>query len=337
MEANLQATEWDRDTLIKARWLVGCQEAKAGKVHKSLIRQVWIPDEWLAEEEPENPPRHGKDSTKELRSSRGTGPQAPALSADKGDKGSKPTVSKAPGEVVEVQPPPAPTAKTAEGAGGSNSGPKDPKARVKAGDENELHGTKHSDGSTGISSPFDTSSNSSKESSPVDMAKDGCSGSSSRNVINISSCITSDRGKTISLDASITPKRHRVPTAEEEATAALSAMLGLGKPKAPQKPTPPPRTHVPWSSAESSHAPEKPRKGLNPNAAEFHPCMWSYDCEYEYDFVPPPPPPLEGEEAPEQPELPEMSNLLGVNLLDEICGGAAVPQAGQRMDDDEAA
>ena len=28
---------------------------------------------------------------------------------------------------------------------------------------------------TGISSPFDTSSNSSKESSPVDMAKDGCS------------------------------------------------------------------------------------------------------------------------------------------------------------------
>lgn len=325
MEANLQATEWDRDTLMKARWLVGCQEAKAGKVHKSLIRQVWIPDEWLAEEEPENPPRHGKDSTKELRSSRGTG-QAPAQ-----DKGLTPPVSKAP--QVMPQPPPAPTAKTAEGAG-SNSGPKDPKARVKAGDENELHGTKHSDGSTGISSPFDTSSNSSKESSPVELAN-GCSGSSSRNVINISSCITSDRGKTISLDANITPKR-RVPTAEEEATAALSAMLGLGKPKAPQKPTPPPRTHVPWSSAESSYAPEKPRKGLNPNAAEFHPCMWSsYDCEYEYDFVPPPPPPLEGDEAPET-ELPEMSNLLGVNLLDEICGGAAVPQAGQRMDDDEA-
>lgn len=333
MEANLQATEWDRDTLIKARWLVGCQEAKAGKVHKSLIRQVWIPDEWLADEEPENPPRHGKDSTKELRSSRQTG-QVGAPVADKGSTSTPPVSA----PQVVPKPPPAPTAKTAEGANGSNSGPKDPKARVKAGDENELHGTKHSDGSTGISSPFDTSSNSSKESSPVDT-KDGCSGSSSRNVINISSCITSDRGKTISLDASITPKRNRVPTAEEEATAALSAMLGLGKPKAPQKPTPPPRTHVPWSSssAESSYAPEKPRKGLNPNAAEFHPCMWSYDCEYEYDLAPPPPPPLEGDEAHEAlPELPEMSNLLGVNLLDEICGGAAVPQAGQRMDDDEA-
>lgn len=326
MEDNLKATEWDRHTLMKARWLVGCQEAKEGILRKSLIRQIVIPDEWLAEDyEPENQNRHGT-GTKELRSSRGNGaaPEKAAVPAH-------PAPPPAP-EPQPVVPPPAPAKAT---GGDGNSGPKDPKARVKAGDENGSPGAKHSDGSTGAGSPFDTSSNSSKESSPVDVAK-GRSGSSSRNVINISSCITGDRGKTISLDASIT-QRNRAPTAEEEATAALSAMLGLGKPKVALKPTPPPRTHVPWSmsSADSSGQEQAPRPGLNPNAAEFRPNMWSYD--YDYDFVPPPPCPEGSEEVPEEvpEELPEMSNLLGVNLLDEICGGPA-PQAA-RDDDDEAA
>eukprot|EP00913_Durusdinium_trenchii_P027148 g25473.t1 len=43
-----------------------------GKVRKSIIRQIWLPDEWLAEEEPEPPARQSK----ELRSSRAPPPPA---------------------------------------------------------------------------------------------------------------------------------------------------------------------------------------------------------------------------------------------------------------------
>ncbi|CAK9036811.1 unnamed protein product, partial [Durusdinium trenchii] len=72
MEVDLKATEWDRETLMHARWLTGCQELKEGKVRKSIIRQIWLPDEWLAEEEPEPPARQSK----ELRSSRAPPPPA---------------------------------------------------------------------------------------------------------------------------------------------------------------------------------------------------------------------------------------------------------------------
>ncbi|CAK9036463.1 unnamed protein product [Durusdinium trenchii] len=99
-------------------------------------------------------------------------------------------------------------------------------------------------------------------------------------------------------------------------------MLGLGKPKVNVKPTPPPRTPH-WASSSSGYSQGPPRSGLNPNAAEFHP-MWETD-RYE---IPQPAQPQEAE------AFPEMTNLLGVNLLDEICGGAAVPRI---EDDDEAA
>lgn len=298
----------DRESMLAQRRAVGWQELKLGVVKKSIIRQIWLPDEWLSHDdhEPETSTRHGK----ETRAHRG-GPTATAgLAAT-----SRAAGIQGGGEpVVQVQP--CKDRVTAE-------------AKDEEGEHSNSPGVggKHSDGSTGAgsTSTFDTSSNSSKGSAcskDVPGSKD--SSSASRNVINISSCITGDGsstpGKAISLNASINaepPKR--APTAEEQATAALSAMLGLGKPKVKVAPAPPPRSS--WRPASSS---------LNPNAAEFRPMSEAYasasTCQppMEPREPPPAPPEKEPEGIPE-----EMTCLLGVNLLDEICGGPApAPGAG---------
>ncbi|CAE7801742.1 pol [Symbiodinium sp. CCMP2592] len=63
----------DRESMLAQRRAVGWQELKLGVVKKSIIRQIWLPDEWLSQDdnEPETSTRHGK----ETRAQRG-GPTA---------------------------------------------------------------------------------------------------------------------------------------------------------------------------------------------------------------------------------------------------------------------
>ncbi|CAJ1346127.1 unnamed protein product [Effrenium voratum] len=143
---------FERDELLKVRWLVGCEELKEGTTRKSIIRQIFLPGEWLSSDDHEpEASRHGK----EPRHSRAQAPAA-AVPSSAGVHGDTPV-----------------------------------KAKEKKEEESEhfavQSGAKQSDGSTGVGSTFDTSSNSSKESNHE--AKD--SSNSSRNVINISNCIGS--------------------------------------------------------------------------------------------------------------------------------------------------
>eukprot|EP00931_Biecheleriopsis_adriatica_P101370 TRINITY_DN76523_c0_g1_i1.p1 TRINITY_DN76523_c0_g1~~TRINITY_DN76523_c0_g1_i1.p1 ORF type:complete len:409 (+),score=98.47 TRINITY_DN76523_c0_g1_i1:112-1338(+) len=354
----------NRELMLSLRWQIGCQELRSGGSRKSLIRQIWIPSEWLnaaddkAPYDDVEPDSAAADSSAskidEPASDAALTAAAPMVKAEGGSgtssttDSSKMSSSSEGSDMQDVMPgfsstPPSKAVSSAK-AQASQQASKKNAAFVGEHHSKESRGSTHAATVRAVmprSILSTVTSNASNGSVPVNT----------RSIINIDSCIAPDKGmNTTRLNGEVeVPAAQKPVSANEQATAAISAMLGLGKASSlpPAPAAPPPRTPAWAMSGGGSYghsgglnaqaAPFAPahlqrHPGLNPNAAEFRPLLSTKGVAPQaYSLAPASmPPPRQPPAVPphftaaEDGDIDfscEVTNLLGEQLFDEICGG----------------